>query len=75
MMMTNIDEMPKLSASPETSWVKRYPIPIQLPAQMAALTAAPGRNGLTLIAAAPAKPAAMGFTTGRNRAPSWNTRS
>ena len=68
MMMTNINEMPKLEASSATSWVSRYPSPIQLPAQTAALTTAPGRNRLTPVPAAPANPAAIGFNSGRNRA-------
>ncbi len=68
MMTTNVNGRAKLRASPAMPWVRRYPIPIQLPAHKAALIAAPGRNRLTLIPAAPANPAAMGFTTGRNRA-------
>ena len=52
--------MATLRASPATPWVRRYPIPIELPVQTAALTAARGRDRLTLIRAAPASPAAMG---------------
>ncbi len=54
--------------------LSRYPRPAQVPVQISALPTADEKYGTTLTPAAPARPAATGFISGKNRALNRNRR-